>query len=113
MYIIFFELQLKFSFIMKVFFRVFESIWLSFYYYIANTTSFISAFIDPINVLFPEYIYIYIYIYIFVCRKTDNNVIQVEREIYWEVNTIAFLFYWTIIRTMRGDISNVKSTMDV
>ena len=34
-------------------------------------------------------------------RKIDNNVIQVEGEIYWEVDTIAFRFYWTIIRTMR------------
>ena len=48
-----------------------------------------------------------------VCRKIDNKVIQVEGEIYWEVDTIEFHFYWTIIRTMRGDISDVKSTMDV
>ena len=39
--------------------------------------------------------------------------IQVEGEIYWEVDTIVFRFYWTIIRTMRGDISDLKSTMDV
>ena len=49
----------------------------------------------------------------FMCRKIDNKVIQVEGEIYWEVDTIVFRFYWTIIRTMRGDISDVKSTMDV
>ena len=47
------------------------------------------------------------------CRKIDNKVIQVEGKIYWEVDTIAFRFYGTIIRTMRGDISDVKSTMDV
>ena len=45
--------------------------------------------------------------------KFDNKVIQVEGEIYWEVNTIAFRFYWIIIGTMRGDISDVKSMMDV
>ena len=39
--------------------------------------------------------------------------IQVEGEIYWEGDTIAFQFYWTIIRTMRVDISDFKSTMDV
>ena len=44
---------------------------------------------------------------------TDNKVIQVEVEIYCEVDTIAFWFNWTIIRTMRGYISDVKSTMDV
>ena len=81
------------------------------------------------------YIYIYIYIYIYahvylhiymciykskkkdcnptICRKIDNKVIQVEGEIYWEVDTIAFRFYWTIIRTIRVDTSDVKSTMDV
>ena len=48
-----------------------------------------------------------------VCRKFDNKVTQVEAEIYWEVDTIAFRFYWNIIRSMRGDISDVKSTMDV
>ena len=32
-----------------------------------------------------------------------------EVEIYWEVDTIAFRFYWTIIRTMRGDISDDKN----
>ena len=46
-------------------------------------------------------------------RKIGNKVIQVEVEIYWEVDSIAFTFYWTIIRTMKGDISDVKSTMDV
>ena len=46
-------------------------------------------------------------------RKTDNKVIQVEGEIYEEVDTIAFRFNWTIIRTKRGDISDVKSTIDV
>ena len=46
-------------------------------------------------------------------RKIDNKVIQVEGDIYWEVDIIAFRFYWTIIRTMRGNISDVKSTMDV
>ena len=40
-------------------------------------------------------------------------VIQVEEEIYSEVDTIAFRFYWTIIRVIKGDISDVKSTMDV
>ena len=55
MYITFFELQFKFLFIMKVFFRVFESIWLSFYYYIANSAFFILTFIDPISVLFLEF----------------------------------------------------------
>ena len=41
-----------------------------------------------------------------ICReKIDNGVIQVEGEIYWEADIIAFRFYWTIIRTMRGDIS--------
>ena len=44
-------------------------------------------------------------------RKIYNKAIQVEREIYWEVDTIAFQFYWTIIRSMRGDIIDVKSTM--
>ena len=49
-----------------------------------------------------------------VCKeKIDNKVIQVGGEIYLEVDTIAFRFYWTIIRTMTGDISDVKSTMDV
>ena len=48
-----------------------------------------------------------------VCRKIDNKAFQVEGEIYWKVDTIAFRFNWTIIRTMRGDISDVKSTMDV
>ena len=38
--------------------------------------------------------------------------IQVEGMIYKRVNTIAFHFYWTIIRTMRGDINNFKLTMD-
>ena len=46
-------------------------------------------------------------------RKSDNKAIQVEGEIYWEVDTLAFRFYWTIIRNMSGDISDVKSTMDV
>ena len=46
-------------------------------------------------------------------RKIDNKAIQVEEEIYWEVDTVAFRFYWTIIRMMRGDISDVKSMMDV
>ena len=57
--------------------------------------------------------YKYMCVGIYVCRKSDNKVIQVEGEMYWEVDTIAFQFYWTIIRTMRGDISDVKSTMDV
>ena len=48
-----------------------------------------------------------------MCRKIVNKVIQVEGEIYWEVDTMVFRFYWTIIRTMRGDISDIKSTMDV
>ena len=48
-----------------------------------------------------------------VCGKIDNKVIQVEGEIYWEVDTIAFRFCWTIIRTLRGDISDIKSTIDV
>ena len=39
--------------------------------------------------------------------------IQVEGEIYWEVDTIVFRFYWTIIWTMRGDINDFKLTMDV
>ena len=39
--------------------------------------------------------------------------IQVEGEIYWAVDTIAFQFYWTIIRTMSGDINDIKSMMDV
>ena len=43
-----------------------------------------------------------------VCVKIDNEVIQVEGEIYWEVDTIMFWFYWTIIRTMRGDIKNKR-----
>ena len=46
-------------------------------------------------------------------RKIDNQVIQVEGEIYWEVGTIAFRFNWTIIRNMMGDRSDPKSTMDV
>ena len=46
-------------------------------------------------------------------RKIDNKVIQVEEEIYGEIDTITFRFDWTIIRTMRGDISNVESTMDI
>ena len=45
--------------------------------------------------------------------EIDNKVIQVEGEIYWELDTIAFRFNWTIIRTMRGDINDIKSTMDV
>ena len=48
-----------------------------------------------------------------ICRKIDKKVIQVEGEIYWEVDKIAFRFYRTIFRTMRADISDVKSTMDV
>ena len=31
-----------------------------------------------------------------ICRKIDNKIIQMEGEIYWEVDTIAFRFYWTI-----------------
>ena len=51
---------------------------------------------------------------LFICRKKiDNKVIQVEGEIYWEVDTLAFRVYWTIIRTMKGDISDIKPTMDV
>ena len=46
-------------------------------------------------------------------RKIDNKVIQVEGEVYWEVYTIAFRFYWTNIWTMTCDISDVKSTIDV
>ena len=46
-------------------------------------------------------------------RKIDDKVIQVEGEIYWEVDTISFRFDWTIIKFMRGDICDVKSTMDV
>ena len=58
----------------------------------------------------PIYIYIYIYIiyiYIYIYIKIDNKVIQVEGEIYWEVDTIAFRFYWTIISTMK-EISSQK-----
>ena len=36
------------------------------------------------------YIYIYIYTNIYIYRKIDNKVIQVEGEIYWEVDTIIF-----------------------
>ena len=43
-----------------------------------------------------------------VCRKIDNKIIQMEGKIYWEVDTIAFRFYWTIVRIMRGDISDVN-----
>ena len=32
----------------------------------------------------------------FMCRKIDNKVIQVEGEIYWEVDTIAFRFYYAL-----------------
>ena len=39
--------------------------------------------------------------------------IQVKGIIYWEVDTIAFRFCWTIIRAMRGDINNFELTMDV
>ena len=64
--------------------------------------------------LFGVHLYIYIYIYIHkVYVEKLITTIQVEGEIYWEVDTIAFRFYWTIIRTMRGDISDFKSTMDV
>ena len=67
------------------------------------------------------YIYIYIYIcvcvyvcvYDCVCRKIDIKVIQVEGEIYEEVDSLTFRFYWAIIRTMKSDISDVKSTMVV
>ena len=48
-----------------------------------------------------------------VCRKIDNKVMQVKGEIYGEVDTFAFRFYWIIIRTMRDNISDVESTMDV
>ena len=41
-----------------------------------------------------------------ICVEKLITTIQVEGMIYWEVNTIAFRFYWTIIRTMRGDINN-------
>ena len=41
-------------------------------------------------------------------RNIDNKAIQVEGEIYWEVDTIAFRFNWTIIRTMRGDFISLK-----
>ena len=57
--------------------------------------------------------YIYMRVCVCVWRKIDKKVIQVEAEICWKVDTIAFRFYWTIIRTMMGDISDVKSTMDV
>ena len=40
----------------------------------------------------------------------DIQIVLGGGEIYWEVDTIAFRLYWTIIR---GDISDVKSTMDV
>ena len=46
-------------------------------------------------------------------RKIDNKAIRVEGEIYWEVDTIAFRVYWTIIKTMRDSINDVKSKMDV
>ena len=39
--------------------------------------------------------------------------IQVEGEIYREVDTIAFRFNVTLIKNMRGDISDFKSTIDV
>ena len=51
-----------------------------------------------------------------VCKKKiDNKVIQVEGEIYSreKIDALAFRFYWTIIKTMRGYISDVKLTMDV
>ena len=48
-----------------------------------------------------------------IVKKIDDKGIQVEGQIYWEVDTLAFRFYWVIIRTMRVDISDVKSTMDV
>ena len=35
------------------------------------------------------------------------------KERFIKVDTIAFQFYWTIIRSTRGDISDVKSMMDV
>ena len=58
--------------------------------------------------MFTNHIYIYIYIYIYRERERereiDNKEIQVEREIYWEVDTIAFRFYWTIIRALREGI---------
>ena len=49
------------------------------------------------------------YFIIYICRKIDNKVIQVEGEIYWEIDTIAIRFYWTIIRTTRGGINEGKN----
>ena len=50
-----------------------------------------------------------------VCVYVEKLIttIQVEGMIYWEVDTIAFRFCWTIIRAMRGDINNFELTMDV
>ena len=48
----------------------------------------------------------YVYIYIYIERERerereiDNKVIQVEGDIYWKVDTIAFQFSLTIIRTI-------------
>ena len=43
-----------------------------------------------IDIIIDNVIHIYIYIYIYICiyRKIDNNVIQVEGEIYWEAKSI-------------------------
>ena len=66
---------------------------------------------------FRYYIYIYIYICVCVCVcvcvEKLITAIQVEGEIYWEVDTIAFRFYWTIIRNTRGYINDFKLTMEV
>ena len=48
-----------------------------------------------------------------VCVEKLITTIQVEGIIYWEVATIAFRFYWTIIKTMKGDINDFKLTIDV
>ena len=82
-------------------------IYIYIYIYIYHQNIYIHTFpMKKFNLL------IYIYIYIHTCRKIDNKVIQVEGEIYWEVDTIAFWFNWTIIRIMRCDISDVKSTIE-
>ena len=47
-----------------------------------------------------------------VCVVKLITTIQVEGEIYWEVGTTAFWFYWTIIRTMRGDIKDRTETLN-
>ena len=48
-------------------------------------------------------------------KEFDMKVIQAEGESFEKkkVDTIPFRFKWTIIRTGRDDISEVKSTMGV